>query len=113
MSPRPRKHRHCHCRFGGEGDLVFKPAALPLKQLRQIKVDHDEIEAVYMCDGLGLTQEEAGRRMGVSRGTVQRLTASGRKKIIIAIMEENALFIGAARALSAFPENKEDPGELD
>lgn len=110
MCPRPRKHRHCHCRFKGGGDLVFKPAAVPLKQLKQVQVDHDEIEAVYMCDGLGLTQEEAGQKMGVSRGTVQRLVTNGRKKIILAIMEENALFVGAARLSHVLLEDSENHG---
>jgi predicted DNA-binding protein (UPF0251 family) len=97
MSPRPRKHRHCHCRFREGGELVFKPAGTPLPRLEQIRVGHDEIEAVNLCDSLGLTQEEAGRKMGVSRGTVQRLVTTGRRKIISAIMKGRALMISTAR----------------
>jgi excisionase family DNA binding protein len=52
---------------------------------------HDELEALRLCDGEGLTQEEAGERMGVSRGTVQRLVASGRRKVITAIVAGRAL----------------------
>jgi len=41
---------------------------------------------MYLCDSEGLTQEEAGARMGVSRGTVQRLLAAARKKIVDALV---------------------------
>ncbi len=54
---------------------------------------HDEIEAVNLCDGMGLTQEEAGLKMGISRGTVQRLVTAGRRKIINSIVGRKALLI--------------------
>lgn len=44
-----------------------------------------------LCDGECLTQQEAGLNMGVSRGTVQRLAASGRKEIIDVIVHSRAL----------------------
>jgi len=54
---------------------------------------HDEVEAVFLCDGVELTQEEAGQMMGVSRGTVQRLVTAGRRKIINSIVAGKALVI--------------------
>jgi len=59
--------------------------------LESAEVLHDEIEAVNLCDGMGLTQEQAGQKLGVSRGTVQRLVTSGRRKIIDAIVGGKAL----------------------
>ena len=44
-----------------------------------------------LCDVEGLTQEQAGERMGVSRGTVQRLLASARKKVAGAVVSGAAL----------------------
>jgi len=93
MSPRCKKPRRCSCPFRGEGDAVFKPAGVPLKCLEQTRLQHDEIEAMYLCDAEGLTQEEAGTRMGISRGTVQRLLAAARKKIIEALATGKALAI--------------------
>jgi predicted DNA-binding protein (UPF0251 family) len=46
---------------------------------------------MYLCDAEGLNQEEAGTRMGVSRGTVQRLLASARKKVVLALVMGKAL----------------------
>lgn len=40
-----------------------------------------------------MTQEAAGNKMCISRGTVQRLLANARKKIVKAITERKALCI--------------------
>ena len=91
MSPRPKKPRNCICPHRPARGSVFKPAGTPLKDLVQVPLHHDELEALHLCDGEGLTQEAAGERLGVSRGTVQRLVASGRKKVIDAIVGGQAL----------------------
>ena len=59
--------------------------------LAKITLFDDELESLKLCDLDGLTQEEAGARMGVSRGTVQRLLASARKKTAEALAERKAL----------------------
>lgn len=93
MSPRPKKPRNCACPHRPPGSAVFKPAGTPLKDMDQVLLPPDELEALRLCDGEGLTQAEAGSRMGVSRGTVQRLVAAGRKKVIDAIVAGRALVI--------------------
>lgn len=70
---------------------AFKPTCIPLKKLRQIKLHRDELEALKLCDKKGLTQEQAGRKMGVSRGTVQRILTSARTKVAEALTEGAAL----------------------
>ena len=92
MSPRPKKPRHCDCPHRSAG-MIMKPAGIPTKDLDKITMEIDELEALRLCDGCGLSQAEAGKRMGISRGTVQRLVASGRKKMIRAIIESQALVI--------------------
>jgi predicted DNA-binding protein (UPF0251 family) len=52
-----------------------------------IVIEIDELEAVRLADLEGLSQEEAGARMGVSRGTIWRLLQRGRKKIAQALVE--------------------------
>lgn len=51
----------------------------------------DELEALRLCDRDGLTQEEAGQFMGVSRGTIQRIVATARKKLATALSEGKAI----------------------
>ena len=92
MSPRPKKPRHCDCPHRPTG-LVMKPAGVPTRSLGKTVLEIDELEALRLCDSEGLSQAEAGTRMGVSRGTVQRLVTSGRRKMVEAIIECNALVI--------------------
>ena len=59
--------------------------------LKQIPLHQDELEALRLCDGEGLTQEEAGQSMGVSRGTIQRIITLARQKTAQALTEGHAL----------------------
>ena len=93
MSPRQKKPRHYNCPYTGDAEEVYKPAGTPLRDLEQIIIYRDEMEAMFLCDYDNLTQEEAGKRMGISRGTVQRLIAQARKKTIEAIVLGKALAI--------------------
>ncbi len=92
MSPRPRKPRRC-CPTRRPNDHMFKPAGTPLAKLEVVELDADELEAVSLCDRDAMTQAEAGVEMGISRGTIQRLVTSGRKKIVDALLSGHALLI--------------------
>jgi predicted DNA-binding protein (UPF0251 family) len=83
------------------GIQIFKPAGTPLKELEKTIINHDEIEAMHLCDGLCLTQQQAGERMGISRGTVQRLVVSGRKKLINALLHGHAVFLATEELAAA------------
>jgi predicted DNA-binding protein (UPF0251 family) len=72
---------------------VFKPRQTPLSELETIRLELSELEAMRLCDLEGCDQEEAGVRMGVSRGTVQRLLKRGRSKTVKALLESAALLI--------------------
>ena len=53
----------------------------------------DEYEAVRLKDLLSLEQEEAAKRMNISRPTFQRLIVSARKKMADAIINGKAIKI--------------------
>lgn len=50
-------------------------------------LEEAEIETLRLVDVEGLSQEEAGRRMGVSRGTIWRLLQEARRKAASALSE--------------------------
>ncbi|MCD6387734.1 MAG: DUF134 domain-containing protein, partial [Methanophagales archaeon] len=52
-----------------------------------------ELESIRLKDLLGLTQEEAARRMGVSQPTFHRILQAARRKIASALVEGKALRI--------------------
>ena len=88
MSPRYKKSRVCECKFKGK---AFKPTGIPMTEIEKIILYRDELEALRLCDMEGFTQEEAGKRMEISRGTVQRILSSARKKAATALAECNAI----------------------
>ena len=69
--------------------FIPHPQANPMP----IFLEHAELEALKLVDMEGLSQEEAGARMGVSRGTVWRLLQSARKKVAQALTEGRSLLI--------------------
>jgi len=89
MSPRPKKQRRC--RGGNFCGRAFKPTGKPLAELEKICLYRDELEALKLCDYEGLFQEQAGEKMGVSRGTVQRILSSARSKTAEALSTGAAL----------------------
>jgi len=86
--PRPKKMRYCR---GIAGYNLYKPAGLPISQIELTELGLDELEAMRLCDSEGKQQEEAATAMGVSRGTIQRLLDSGRRKTIDALIHGKAL----------------------
>ncbi len=88
MSPRCKKPRFCGCKFKGK---AFKPTGIPMTEIEKIVLYRDELEALKLCDMENLTQEEAGKRMGISRGTVQRILSSAREKAATALAGCKAL----------------------
>ncbi|ASJ11347.1 hypothetical protein A3L12_07220 [Thermococcus sp. P6] len=72
----------------------FYPDLPPMVQPKQpIFMSYEEFEALRLVDYEGLTQEEAGERMGVSRGTVWRALNSARKKVAEMLVEGRELII--------------------
>jgi predicted DNA-binding protein (UPF0251 family) len=72
----------------------FYPALPLVSQPKPpIFMTYEEFEALRLVDYEGLTQEEAGKRMGVSRGTVWRALNSARKKIAQMLVEGRELII--------------------
>ena len=90
MSPRYKKPRFCGCQPKGK---AFKPTGIPMTEIERITLYRDELEALKLCDLDGLTQEEAGRKMGISRGTVQRILSRARRKTAEALAECKALVL--------------------
>jgi len=87
--------RQKKCRVIGEKPhvLYFKPRGIPLRDLEEIKLTLDELEAIKLKDLMKLSQEECARRMQISRPTFHRILASARKKIATCIIHGKALKI--------------------
>jgi predicted DNA-binding protein (UPF0251 family) len=64
-----------------------------MKDIAKVELELDQFEAMRLCDVEQLDQSAAGEKMGVSRGTIQRLLYEGRKQLIGAILQNAALIV--------------------
>ena len=86
--PRP----YCMRRIGFvPGVTYFKPAGIPLRELEEVIIALDEIEALRLADLNGLYQEQAAEKMKISRATFARIVESARKKVADALINGRAL----------------------
>lgn len=72
---------------------LYKPAGVPLRNMEIVEISLVEIEAVRLTDLEGLTQEEAARRMGISRRSFWNDLMTARKKIAYALSQGCAIQI--------------------
>jgi predicted DNA-binding protein (UPF0251 family) len=97
---RPRKWRFLSPFIKGH---YFKPRGVPHSVLKIADLKGDEVEAMRLCDREECEQEAAGKKMGISRPTVQRLLYSGRKKVVEALVEGKAIQITFPKYVSFRP----------
>jgi len=88
--PRPRKCRRVSC----EPQVTyFKPAGVPLRELEELEITIDELEAIRLVDSIKKDQIAASKNMGISQPTLHRLLLSARKKIADALANGYAIKI--------------------
>ncbi|MFX1509388.1 MAG: DUF134 domain-containing protein [Promethearchaeota archaeon] len=77
------------------GQVPAQTSFIPteIKNSNPLHLYASELEAMRLVDKDSLEQKDAGKKMGVSRGTVWRLLQSGRKKVITALTESRPLII--------------------
>lgn len=71
----------------------YKPQGIPLRELKEIFLTKEELEAIKLKDFDGLDQIPAGEKMKISQSTFQRILSSARNKIAQALVLGMALRI--------------------
>jgi len=69
----------------------FKPRGIPMFDLEETQLTLDAIEAIRLADLLGMTHDEAGRQMGVSRATFGRIVENARSIVADALINGKAI----------------------
>ncbi len=90
---RPMKPRYIPYSPTAFGFIPVSPSGTPLPAGEPIELRLDEYEAIRLVMYEGLNQEEAARRMGVSRGTLWRCLDNARKKIATMLVERRPLMV--------------------
>lgn len=88
--PRPFRLRKVCCIPNSD---YFKPRGIPIDDLEEVNLTLDELEAIRLADLEGLYQEDAARRMNISRQTFGNIIDSAHKKIADALLNGKALKI--------------------
>ncbi len=73
--PRPRRKR---CIAHKPVKRFYKPQAIKMKDLKQVILSHDQLEALRLADVEKMEQVEAAKLMNISRSTFSRLLAEAR-----------------------------------
>jgi len=73
---------------------AFRPE--PMEHGEPVQLEPAEVEVLRLTDLEDLSQEEAGEKMGVSRGTIWRLQKRARTKIALALIEGRRIDLVAA-----------------
>ena len=89
---RPRKYRRICC---NPSVYYFKPRGIPVYDLEEIILDHDELESLRLADLLAYSHEKAAKEMKISRATFGRIIEVARKKITDGILHGKAIRINA------------------
>jgi uncharacterized protein len=87
---RPQKDRIVAC---DPAISYFKPRGVPLRQIEEVRLTIDQMEALRLADLEGLSQQDAGLRMGVSRATFGRIIQQARKVVAEAIINGKAILL--------------------
>ena len=88
--PRPFKCRKVRCQ---PGVAYFKPCGVPACRVEEVVLAVDEFEAVRLADFEGMYQEDAAKKMDVSRQTFGNILTSAHKKISDSLVNAKALKI--------------------
>ncbi|MDD5281869.1 MAG: DUF134 domain-containing protein [Candidatus Omnitrophica bacterium] len=88
--PRPCRCRRIRCK---PDTTYFKPRGIPLDMLKEVNLTLDELEAVRLADWGGLYQEDAAKKMDISRQTFGNIINSAHKKIADVLLNAKALKI--------------------
>jgi predicted DNA-binding protein (UPF0251 family)/predicted Fe-Mo cluster-binding NifX family protein len=87
---RPAKWR---CLEALPGARVFGPAGVAAGRLDKVRLAFDELEALRLLHLEGVTQAEAGRRLGVSRSTVSRMADRAHRAVTEALVLGKAVCV--------------------
>ncbi len=88
--PRPRLNRKI--KFN-PNVVYFKPRGVPMRDLEEIELTAEEVEALRLKNIKDLDQVECAKKMNTSQSTFQRILSSAYRKISEALIEGKAIKI--------------------
>lgn len=88
--PRPRNRRRIRI---NPNSYYYKPRGIPLKDLEEVQLSLEELEALRLKDYLQLDQKVAAEKMQISQPTFHRIIKEARHKLASAVVTGKAIRI--------------------
>ncbi|MFB3918855.1 MAG: DUF134 domain-containing protein [Candidatus Velamenicoccus archaeovorus] len=88
--PRPCRCRRIRC---SPDTSYFKPRGIPVDDLEEVHLTLDELEAIRLADFEELYQEDAAKKMNISRQTFGNIIQAAHRKIADVLVHAKALKI--------------------
>lgn len=73
--------------------ISFSPSGIPLTGADNVNLMVGELEAMHLVDFIGLKQEDAAKKVGVSRKTLWKDLKSARRKVTDALINGKKITI--------------------
>ncbi len=89
---------------------MFSPRGIPWKVLEKVNLTRDELEALRLADLRGLYQEDAARKMNISRQTFGRIITSAHKKVADVLINGKAIRIHGGEVMPVQETERLGPG---
>lgn len=80
----------------------FKPRGVPLVDLEMVTLSYEELEALRLVDLLGMEQEAAARKMGITRKPLWTELRRARAKVTDALVNGKAIEINGGNFTVSF-----------
>ena len=90
MRGRRRQRRKLQFNYS---EYFFKPAGIPIRQLDEVVISDEELEALRLQYLVKLDQREAAKKMGISQSQFQRDVTKAIEKIAQGLIEGNAISV--------------------
>jgi predicted DNA-binding protein (UPF0251 family)/rubredoxin len=87
------RRQRCRIIHKEPGVTAFKPVGVPASRLDCVNITVDELEAIRLADLEGLYQEEASKKMSVSRQTFGRIVGAAHRKIGEALVNGKIIIV--------------------
>ncbi len=88
--PRPKKNRRIKFQ---PNVFYFKPQGVPLRELEEVELLPDELEAIKLYGVDGLDQKRSAEKMNISQPTFGRILGKAYRKLATAIIGGKAIKI--------------------
>ena len=86
-------HKKIELSLATRPSVILSRGGVPLREMEEVRLTIDQMEALRLADLEGLSQKDAGAQMGVSRATFGRIIQRARYVVADALINGKAILL--------------------